>query len=427
MSDSRSEFQSDFEQPDFQQSDSRPSRTKTSFFRKPAIRCAVPGAVVAIALGAAAISAVTADASPTLPPRRAAELLVDVQNASLTGLSGTVVQNAALGLPELPVQVGGQGSSDFTALVSGNHTLRVWYAGEDQQRVALQGTLGESDVVRNGSDVWTWASDSNTATHYQLPAGAGQEALAERPESSAAAMTPQQAADAALAAIDPTTTVTTDGTALVAGRSAYELVLSPQGTTSLIGQVRIAIDAEQHIPLRVRVYAKDAPTPAFEVGFNQVSFDVPDAANFQFSPPPGATVTESTLGSQAAAAAPDQPAVPKAARPAGAAEPTIVGTGWTSVLVAKVPATGAVPGAAAPGIAPETSAPLTAGSAPEEPSARGSAADLGAILGALPAVSGDWGSGRLLQSALFSVLITDDGRIIAGAVAPEKLYEAAAQ
>jgi hypothetical protein len=32
-----------------------------------------------------------------------------------------------------------------------------------------------------------------------------------------------------------------------------------------------------------------------------------------------------------------------------------------------------------------------------------------------------------LQSALFSVLLTDDGRVIAGAVAPELLYEAAAQ
>jgi outer membrane lipoprotein-sorting protein len=334
-----------------------------------------------------------------------------------------VVQDAALGLPELPVQVGGQGSSDFTALVSGTHTLRVWYAGEDQQRIALQGTLGESDVVRNGSDVWTWASDSNTATHYQLPADAGDTALAEHPDASAAAMTPQQAAEAALAAIDPTTTVITDGTAEVAGRSAYELVLGPKDSASLIGQVRIAIDAEQHIPLRVQVYAKNAPTPAFQVGFSQVSFDVPDAANFQFSPPPGATVTESTLGSQAGAAAADQPATPELARPAGAQEPTIVGAGWTSVLVAKMPATDATPDAVAPG----TSAPSAEGNTPGESNPRGSAADLGAILGSLPAVSGDWGSGRLLQSALFSVLITDDGRIIAGAVAPEKLYEAAAQ
>jgi outer membrane lipoprotein-sorting protein len=405
-------------------SDSQRSDAKTPLIHRPAIRWAVPGAVVAIALGAAAISSVTADTTPTLPPRSAAELLVDVQSASLTALSGTVVQDAALGLPELPVQIGGQGSSSFSALVSGTHTLRVWYAGEDQQRVAVQGTLEESDVVRNGSDVWTWASDSNTATHYQLPAGAADKALAEHPDSSAAAMTPQQAAEAALAAIDPTTTVTTDGTATVAGRSAYELVLGPKDTASLVGQVRIAIDAEQHIPLRVQVYAKDPQTPAFQVGFSDVSFDVPDAANFQFSPRPGATVTESTLGNRANVAAPgatDQSAAPELTPSAGAEEPTIVGTGWTSVLVAKVPTAATTPDTTAP----DSSAPPTTGTTPGGPAARGSAADLNAILGSLPAVSGDWGSGRLLQSALFSVLITDDGRIIAGAVAPEKLYEAA--
>jgi hypothetical protein len=45
----------------------------------------------------------------------------------------------------------------------------------------------------------------------------------------------------------------------------------------------------------------------------------------------------------------------------------------------------------------------------------------------LPQVSGTWGSGRLLQSALLSVLLTDDGRVIAGPVAPELLYDAAGQ
>src|SRR6476659_4353624 len=72
----------------------------------PAIRWAVPGAVVAIVLAAAGLTAVTADASPTLPPRSAAELLVDVQTASVATLSGTVVQTAELGLPDLPVQMG---------------------------------------------------------------------------------------------------------------------------------------------------------------------------------------------------------------------------------------------------------------------------------------------------------------------------------
>jgi hypothetical protein len=40
-------------------------------------------------------------------------------------------------------------------------------------------------------------------------------------------------------------------------------------------------------------------------------------------------------------------------------------------------------------------------------------------------VNGSWGSGRLLRSSLFSVLLTDDGRVLAGLVAPEKLYAAA--
>jgi hypothetical protein len=31
-----------------------------------------------------------------------------------------------------------------------------------------------------------------------------------------------------------------------------------------------------------------------------------------------------------------------------------------------------------------------------------------------------------LSSHLFSVLLTDDGRVLAGAVSPEKLYQAAA-
>jgi hypothetical protein len=43
----------------------------------------------------------------------------------------------------------------------------------------------------------------------------------------------------------------------------------------------------------------------------------------------------------------------------------------------------------------------------------------------LPEVSGAWGSGRLFAGSLFSVLVTDDGRVFAGAVAPAKLYEAA--
>ena len=51
---------------------------------------------------------------------------------------------------------------------------------------------------------------------------------------------------------------------------------------------------------------------------------------------------------------------------------------------------------------------------------------LGAIIQELPTVRGSWGTGRLLSTRLLSVLITNDGRVFAGAVAPSALYAAAA-
>ncbi|MGI8720875.1 MAG: LolA family protein [Geodermatophilaceae bacterium] len=348
---------------------------------RPALRWVVPLAIVAVALTAnVAGRALSADADPALPPRSAAQLLVDLQTSAVAGLSGTVVQRADLGLPELPVAPGGQGSSDISALVSGTHTLRVWYAGEDRQRVAVLGTLGESDVVRNGNDVWTWSSQTNEATHLQLSPSSEP----DQPVPTDLPTTPQEAADAALSGIEPTTEVSTDGTAIVAGRSAYELVLAPKDHASLIGQVRIAIDAEEKVPLRVRVFATGATSPALEIGFSQISFEIPADEQFDFQPPPGATVTE---------AGPEE--VPVDATEL--VEPVLVGNGWTAVLVATAP----------------SPPPADTGS------------ELHAILGALPPVSGPWGSGRLLTSDLFSVLLTDDGRLLIGAVSPEQLYEVA--
>jgi len=49
---------------------------------------------------------------------------------------------------------------------------------------------------------------------------------------------------------------------------------------------------------------------------------------------------------------------------------------------------------------------------------------LAQVLQMLPKVSGSWGSGHLLRGTLFSALLTDDGRLVVGAVAPEALYAA---
>ena len=264
----------------------------TVFNRRPALRWIVP-VVLALVLagGGTAIGALTAVARGGLPPRTAAQLLVDVQQARVKGLSGTVVQTADLGIPSLPGA--GSNSSDLTSLISGSHTLRLWYAGPNRVRLAVQGQLGESDVVRNGTDLWTWASSDKTATHRKLPT-AKQDSGTKTAAPGTAAMTPQQAADEALKAISPTTNVSTEGTANVAGRSAYELVLSPKTAATLVDSVHIAIDGSTHVPLRVQVFARGVSKPALEVGFTAFDPTTPAASVFAFNPPPGTTVTQSS-------------------------------------------------------------------------------------------------------------------------------------
>jgi outer membrane lipoprotein-sorting protein len=348
---------------------------------------------VVIIGGGAAAGTIVASADPSLPDRSAAQLLVDIQNARVDGLSGTVVQSADLGLPAIAGITGGQGDADLTRLIAGSNTARVWYAGEDKVRVALVGTLGETDVIRNGSDVWMWSSRDKAATHLKVPADAGKRAPTTLP--SGVPSTPKEAADAALAAIDPTTVVSTTGAAEVAGRDAYELVLSPRDTASLIGQVRLAIDAEKHIPLRVDVYAKDAVSPAVRVAFQQISFTTPDPQQFVFNPPAGTKVNESDAKDVGKDLAEEQKAA-KTQKPALTEEPRTLGSGWTTIVRAKLPK--------AEGAEAQT---------------------LTGALDSLPKVSGSWGSGRLLAGSLFSVLVADDGRVFAGAVTPEALYQAA--
>jgi outer membrane lipoprotein-sorting protein len=338
------------------------------------LRWLVPVVAAVLAIGGGATASAIAAARPDLPPRDAAELLVALQTADLPGLSGTVVHTADLGLPSL-VDRNGHGSGDLASLWSGSSTLRVWYAGPDRARIALLGTFAQSDIIRDGRDLWIWSSNENRATHWTVPVTGGHHAPRGMP------LTPQEAAEAFLAAIDDTTVVRTGDNARIAGRAAYELVLAPRDDASLIREVKLAIDAEHGIPLGVSVLGRGTD-PVVDIRFTSIAFDVPGAEQFRFNPPPGATVTEGGSPSSLPLRPLSELDLPK---------PTVVGEGWTSVLVAQLPASD----------------------------------DLDRLVAQLPIVTGDWGSGRLITTNLFSVLVTTDGRLLLGAVTPERLTEVA--
>ncbi len=362
-------------------------------------RWAVPAAAVVLIAGGTLVVSRTASADAGLPARSAAQLLADVRGAVGQSLSGTVVQTANLGLPQIPGLTGqGSGSpaatsggASLTSVISGTHTWRVWFGGPTQARVALVSGSGESDVIRNGSDVWVWSSAEKSAVHHTLTAKDA--ATAGTPSLSPTDLpkTPEEAANQALAAMDPTTAVTTAGTAVVAGRQVYELVLDPKTDATRVAQVRIAVDAEKHVPLRVQVYSTKEANPAVEVGFTSVDFAAPDARQFAFTPPAGTTVSEGSAD-QAAAAQQSATATAKAQ-----AEPKVVGTGWSSVVVATLP----------PQYATDSTQKQVQG-----------------LLSAIPKVSGDWGSGRVIDGTLVSAVLTDDGRVAVGMVDPAALYAA---
>ncbi len=338
-----------------------------------------------------------AESRPTLAPISARDLIAKVGTASVPGLSGEITVTSRLGLPDLSQFVDDNGEF-VTTLLAGTHTISIWQAGSDV-RLALPSTLAESDLIRNGNDVWMWQSSGQEVHHLTLDPHDGTDGRHQAPPEGAP--TPEALADHFLSSVDPTTRVLVRDTVSIAGRPAYELVLAPKSGTTLVADVVIAVDSETGLPLRVQVLSRDSGTPAIDVGFSSIDFSVPAASEFAFTPPPGSTVTE--VGSAAGLLMPSggrhgDGADKGDAPPPGDGDRTskkVVGEGWDSVVV------------------------IDLGSDAE---AKGGL-DMVKRLGS--PVQGVWGSGRMIHTTLVNVLLTDDNRLLIGSV-PEAGLEAIA-
>jgi len=361
-------------------------------------RWLTPLLALAVFAGAGGVvAAFTNAADAALKPRSVPSLISDVRHANLASGSGTIVQTSDLGLPALP-DVATAGGSNLASLLTGTHTLRFWYGGPKQLRLALLSEFGETDLVRDGSSLWQWTSSSKSATKWTLPADSGTKEHAAMPGLPSASATPPEVAKKAIGDASDSTSIAAGPATTVAGRKAYQLIVTPKSDTTLIRSVQIAIDGETHIPTRVAVYAKGKTDPVFEIAFSSFDTGKPPASVFAFNPPPGTKVTTKSLTdlsghSMGRSMARDHGKL----MPKGRDGVRVVGKGWDSVLVAK---------------APQAQAGLSKDKT------------LGTILKKLPTVSGSWGSGHLFQGTAFSALLTADGRIAVGAVPPNALYAA---
>ncbi len=117
------------------------------------LRWTMPVGLSAVVVAATlVVPSITAAAGVDLPGRTPAQLLTDLQGSDVTAVQGTVRVVADLGLPSLPSAATaargphGTSATDLTSILSGTTTMRVW-ASHDGRRVAVLGTLGETDVV----------------------------------------------------------------------------------------------------------------------------------------------------------------------------------------------------------------------------------------------------------------------------------------
>lgn len=384
-------------------------------------RYTVPVAVAGVAAATITLVPALADAgNPSLPKITAQQLLTKIAASNTRTVDGTVKVTTDLGLPDalsggaaggLLSGAGGagQGGSSSAApqarlaqLLAGTHQLHVTVDGQDRQKVSLIEPAAEYSVIHDGTQLWAYDSASNQAYHSTLPASAP----AGQPLPEGVPTTPQAAAEQVLKAAQGTASITVDGTARVAGRSAYELVVTPEhADTTTIGQIRIAVDSSTGVPLKFTLVPRGGGKAVFDIGFSKVGFGKPAASTFSFSPPKGVKVTE---GKTSGARPGDvgngsQNAVP------GAAGPTVLGTGWDSIAVI------------------DTGDLAAAGKAKEGKAGGGhGGGDPQSLLNSYGSkVTGSFGTGTVFHTRLVNVLLTDKGKLYVGAVTQSALTAAA--
>jgi len=331
--------------------------------------------VVVAATAIVAVTSYVSDSfrdSATLSVTGPEQLVSEVRAPHLGGYSGTILAKVDLGLPpalllalERELPYGG-------ALLGGSHTIRYWYANEQQQRIAVLEQNDEQDVFRDGTSMVFWDTATRTYERHVVAAEQSGLPLSAGP---AAMLTPPQLAEGILAMPnDVRSTTLRSGDQVVPGRPTYELVVVPESPQSLIGSVHIQIDGRQAVPLRVQVFARGETVAAIDVAFTSISFDPPQDRNFSFAPPPGAAARATSL------------------LPTENVRQT--GSNWLQL------------------VSYQTTTPV---------------ADLIArTFGpTMRAVKGKWGAGRVYSSGVMSVLVTKKAQLFAGAVRPSVLYAAA--
>jgi len=405
----------------------------------------IPAAAVASLIAAGTIVLPMQANAVDLPDLTPQQVML-LMDGEIQGFSGTIVKTSELGLP--PIQLSSmmdedmikemeeklpEGFEDFVPtlieqnlvtqaveLIAGTHKIRV-YASAEGTRVQILDPMKQRDLIVNKDEFWFYDSRKATAITGTFDMQVDQadvdkaqaDAEAKLAEYAAAIQldisNPEAVANYLMEKIGENTTVSVGKDHRVAGRTAYQLIAQPNADNSLIESVVISVDSETGMALDVKVYSVEQDAPAMHVGFESISFEIPDASIFSFTPPAGTTVETfeapedleaelERLKTEGSNLTEEQKLAYKAeleAKYADQAKPELMGQGWESVIYLS-----AIPSEIPMGLLEN---------------------ELFADL--MTKVPG----GKVFSTPVLNVLITDSGEVYAGAVTIAFLQEVAAR
>ncbi|MHB8668957.1 MAG: hypothetical protein ACYDAD_00095 [Acidimicrobiales bacterium] len=337
-----------------------------------------------------------------LPPATAPELVARVIGARWADLSGTIELHSRLGLPDVGVSLGG-------GLLSGIHRFGLSVADSSHLRIVMSGAFAETDLVRDGPDLWLWQSDRLRVTHARLgPTGTGPSGLAGLV---AGIVGPALLAGRILDALRPSTVVSVAAPAVVGGRPAYQLVFSPRAPGSLVRDVVLAVDGDSGLPLRLQVFGREAKLPAIDLAFISLHRTAPTSTargGSRRHRVPGAPaglggayrslagVAHREAGSATELLGAVLSSPPRANRRATTSRTRVMGAGWARVVAARIDRSILANGPAAVVLSQSPTVAVGAGTVRR-------------------------GSARLISTVLLDALVLDDGTVYAGPVTPKVL------
>ncbi len=391
----------------------------------------IPAVLAPVLVAASMVGfSVSASAAIDLPDKSASQILQLINTNPDIAFSGRVVKKAALGLPPMNIVPDiSQASIDQMAksmpkemmdflpkasaqgelalaleFFAGVHTANIYVDGVNKARLQVLDLISERNFIRNGSDLWFYDASKALVKHSVIdPAQEDQakkDALGLFNANSAKfpfdATSPAAVADYFLSEAGKDTVFTVGKDAKIAGRGVYQITGAPRNAGSLIASVTISVDAATGLPLAVVTKAVGESTPAFEVGFEAITFAKPDASNFNFVVPAGSKVEEVPVPTRDVVeklAAGKAPTAADKARAQAEAE-KLIAQGWSAVV--EVPAN----------MIPAEFSQLKKNTLFTELTK--------------PVVGG-----RIFTTTLMNVFIADDGRIFAGSVTQQRLLEVA--